>query len=83
MGKLSAYAKAAAALVLTIITNLLANLVNGTTPWPQNGGEWATLIATSVVATLGVAAIPNTTHDPEVAAKQSVQLRPGRHELPE
>lgn len=83
MGTLSAYAKAGTALVLTVLTNLLANLVNGTTPWPQNGGEWATLVATSLVATLGVAAIPNTTHDPEVAAEQSVQLRAGRHALPE
>lgn len=83
MGKLSAYAKAAAALVLTVLTNLLSNFINGTTPWPQNGGEWVTLVATSLAVALGVAGIPNTTTDPAVAANQSVQLRTGRHALPE
>jgi hypothetical protein len=83
MDKLSAYAKAAAAFVLTVIANLVSNLVNGTTPLPQNGGEWATLLITSTALALGVAVIPNTTTDPAVAREQSVRLKGARHALPE
>lgn len=83
MNTLSAYAKAGTALVLTVLTNLLANFVNGSTPWPQTSDEWIALIVTSLVATLSVAAIPNTTTNPEVAANQSVRLKTGRHALPE
>jgi hypothetical protein len=83
MDKISAYAKAVGALLLTVLVNLVGNLVNGATPWPQNGGEWATLILTSLAVGLGVGVLPNTTTDPAVAAEQSVRLKRGRHALPE
>lgn len=83
MNTLSAYAKGVGALVLTVLVNLVTNLVNSETPIPQNGGEWATLIVSALAVSLGVVVIPNTTTDPIVARNQSVALKPGRHALPE
>lgn len=83
MDKLSTALKAVGATALTVVVNLVSNLINGSTAWPQNGGEWATLIISSLGLGLSVFALPNTTDDPVVAREQSVRLKTGRHALPE
>lgn len=49
---------------------------------PESWGHNITLVVGILTAT-GIFAVRNTTTDPNVAAKQSVALRPGRHALPE
>ena len=42
------YAKTFAAFIAGVIGNVLVNLINGTTPWPQNSAEWLQLALTTL-----------------------------------
>jgi hypothetical protein len=83
MDTIARYAKTVMAVVLPLLVNMVMDLVNGNHPWPQSGQEWLRYALSSIVVGLGVFGVPNTTHSPAVAAKESVRLRPNRHELPE
>lgn len=59
MNIIKVYAKTVVAFLVTLIGNMIVNLVNGNTPWPQNTAQWIQFLVTSVVVALGVAAVPN------------------------
>jgi hypothetical protein len=65
-------AKAIAAGVATAVVNLVVNLVNGTTPWPQTSAQWVTLVATTFGSALLVWLQPAKISDKQVAADPTV-----------
>jgi hypothetical protein len=71
---MSTVLKAILAFAGLLATNVAANLMNGGMPWPQNGGEWARFLVSTLGTTLIVWAAPNTTKNPQVARTQSVRL---------
>lgn len=82
MNKLSAYWKTVVAVLGTglMIWNTYSPGFTEILPvaWSHN----INLVVGILMAT-GIFGVPNTTTDPEVAARQSVALRSGRHERPE
>lgn len=56
---MSAYIKAILAFVSVVLTNLVANFANSSTPVPQTGGEWLTLVVTTLLGTWAVYQFPN------------------------
>jgi hypothetical protein len=59
-------AKAIVAGVLTAVVNLVVNLVNGTTAWPQTSAQWVTLIGTTLGSALLVWLQPAKVTDKQV-----------------
>jgi hypothetical protein len=59
-------AKAIVAGVVTAAVNLLVNLVNGTTAWPQTSAQWVTLIGTTLGSALLVWLQPAKVTDKQV-----------------
>ena len=82
MSKISAYWKAVVALAgsLLMIWNEYSPGFADVLPASWSHGITVIIGILTAIATFGV---PNTTTDPVVAAKQSVQLRSGRHARPE
>jgi hypothetical protein len=64
---MSAYLKAVLAFVSVVVTNLLANFANSSTPAPQTAGEWITLLVTTLVGTAAVYVVPNKPASPAAA----------------
>ena len=56
---LKPYAKAIVAFVLGVVTNMIADLLNGNAPWPQSGAEWVRYLISVVGVTAGVYGVPN------------------------
>lgn len=75
--KFSEITKTVVAFLGLLVTNAVASLMESGEPWPTNGGQWARWAISTIVGTLGVYGLPNTTKEPEVAATQSVRLKKG------
>jgi hypothetical protein len=72
------YTKTIVAFVALLVTNLSANLMDSGQALPQDGGEWARLIISTLAGTALTFGLPNTTTDPVVAREQSVRLKANR-----
>jgi hypothetical protein len=83
MDTIKQYAKGVLGYILPLLLNMANDLFTGDKPWPQTQAEWMQYLLSSLVIGTTVLAVPNTTTNPAVAAKQSVQLKTGRHALPE
>lgn len=59
-------AKAIVAGVVTAVVNLVVNFINGTTPIPQTGAQWTTLLATTFGSALLVWLQPAKVTDKQV-----------------
>lgn len=53
------YAKTFAAFVAGVVGNAVVDLVNGSSPWPQTGGEWARYAVTCFGPAIAVWATRN------------------------
>jgi hypothetical protein len=59
MNPIMVYGKAIAAFVVSVVGNMIVNLVNGTAPWPQTSAQWMQFAVTSFGAAIGAWLIPN------------------------
>lgn len=60
------WAKSIGAFLFAVVANLVTNLINGTTPWPQNSGQWTQLLVTSFGAAIGAWLLPAKVSDKQV-----------------
>jgi hypothetical protein len=66
------WAKSIGAFVFGVGANLVTNLVNGTTPWPQTGAQWTQLLVTSFGAAIGAWLLPAKISDKQVEKDPTV-----------
>lgn len=59
MKHIKEYAKAIAAFVAGVVGNMIVQLINGGTPWPQTSAEWTQYVVTSFGAAIGALVATN------------------------